>query len=446
MAGMLEDWLLQFQRGGGLPTGPGFAALDPTFNEPAMAQDAREVAAERLRRGVKRDRWGPFPGIVAPQIGMLSDLAAPQAPEMAPEPAPDVPLPRPRPADEPMDISAVARNPGAPMSLAPQMAPAAGPAAPQAPAASPFDGILERINDNRGTLLALAGGFAGAPSIGTGMRRAFSAAAPASVIDKQLQTAKQTRNETVEWLKRRGMSEADARTLAANPTLLANALKKPDVPAGYRLARDGNLEFIPGGPADPAVKRAQGDRQNAPPGYAWVDPENPKAGLQAIPGGPAEKVDSQVAARLGLAESFLGQLPQIRGRLAAGDATGPLDALQAKFGVGAPGELRRQIESGSEALLRNLTGAGMNMTEAEKYVKRYELEATDTIGSITSKMNQLERELKFTMEAVRRGRGGNIRVGANGLTEGDASPAGAPGALGVGQSRTLNGVTITRVD
>lgn len=36
------------------------------------------------------------------------------------------------------------------------------------------------------------------------------------------------------------------------------------VPAGYRLTQDGNLEFIPGGPADPRVRGSQAAETRAP--------------------------------------------------------------------------------------------------------------------------------------------------------------------------------------
>jgi hypothetical protein len=168
------------------------------------------------------------------------------------------------------------------------------------------------------------------------------------------------------------------------------------------------LEPIPGGPADPNYKRTVGDRQNAPAGYKWVDPSNPEAGLEAIPGGPGEKIPAEVAARLGLAKSFLGQLPDIKRRVEAGELTGPIDGLLGRFNIGGAGELRRQISSGSEALLRNLTGAGMSVEEAKKYVSRYEPEANDSAKTIVSKLGQLERELRSVNEVVSKGRGGSV--------------------------------------
>lgn len=182
--------------------------------------------------------------------------------------------------------------------------------------------------------------------------------------------------------------------------------KGTSIPAGFQLDTAGGLKPIPGGPADPAYLRTKGDKQNAPSGYRWIDPENPNAGMVAIPGGPGEKVDAEVAGRLGLAKSFLGQLPDIRKRVEAGEITGPIDAAQAYAGMGGPGEIRRQIDSGAESLLRMLTGAGMIKDEAKNYVRRYQFSPTDTSTTVLSKLNQLERELNSVGETVGKGRGG----------------------------------------
>jgi hypothetical protein len=189
------------------------------------------------------------------------------------------------------------------------------------------------------------------------------------------------------------------------------------IPQGFKLSENGGLIPIPGGPSDPVYKQQAAVRQNAPAGYRWVDPQNPNAGLEAIQGGPGEKITAEVAARLGLAKSFLGQLedypdregkmqPGIRSRIQAGEVTGPIDGPMARLNIGKPGELRRQISSGAESLLRNLTGAGMNLQEAKNYVARYEPEWNDSAETLLSKVGQLERELKSTMEMVAKGRGG----------------------------------------
>lgn len=177
-------------------------------------------------------------------------------------------------------------------------------------------------------------------------------------------------------------------------------------PAGFRVTADGGLEPIPGGPADPVYLRRKGDRQNAPAGYEYIDPENPSKGLRAIPGGPGEKIDAEVAARLGLAKSFLEDLPALRKDVAAGKATGLLDHRMGQNGIGEQGRIHARIKSGSDALLRNLTGAGMPESEAARYAARYEPTVWDTSETLISKLDQLEKELRATADVLGRGRGG----------------------------------------
>lgn len=197
------------------------------------------------------------------------------------------------------------------------------------------------------------------------------------------------------------------------------------IPPGFERDQNGGLRPIAGGPADPAYLRQKGDRQNAPSGYIWNDPNDPSKGLTAIPGGPGEKVDAEVAGRLGLARSFLGQLPEIKRRVAEGGITGPIDAGQAYLGMGGPGEIRRQMDSGAEALLRMLTGAGMNKEEAAQYVRRYQFSPTDKAETVLSKLNQLERELNSVGETVGKGRGGWAPPGSAARPSGQGNGADA---------------------
>lgn len=182
---------------------------------------------------------------------------------------------------------------------------------------------------------------------------------------------------------------------------------KKSLPAGFEPDPvKGGLKPIAGGPADPEYLRQKGDKQNAPSGYMWNDPADPAKGMTAIAGGPGEKIDAEVAGRLGLAKSFLSQLPEIKRKVDAGDATGLFDGVMGKAGIGAQGEIRRQIDSGAEALLRMLTGAGMNKEEAAEYTRRYKMAPLDSAKTLRSKLDQLEQELNSVGETVGKGRGG----------------------------------------
>lgn len=189
-------------------------------------------------------------------------------------------------------------------------------------------------------------------------------------------------------------------------------------PPGYRWTPDGNLEPIPGGPA------SGGKTANAPPGYKWA---NDGSTLEPIPGGPATKVPAELAARLGLAKNFLKQLdgvpamkdgkpvldaagkptwdmPPLKDDIKNGSATGLLDWATAQTGRGRAGQIYRRIESGTDALRRMLTGAGMPAAEAADYVRRYQPTIKDDAATLVDKVTQLEVELKSMVDEAGRGR------------------------------------------
>jgi hypothetical protein len=127
----------------------------------------------------------PF-GSLAPQV------AAPQAPPAAPV-VPSVPLPQPRPAAAPANIlpPAVANAQGsAPVPVSPPAATPAATAPTPAPQEPSFlNKIGTALGNNSNMLMGLGAGFAGAPSIGTGISRALTAGGAGSQLDqKQNQT------------------------------------------------------------------------------------------------------------------------------------------------------------------------------------------------------------------------------------------------------------------
>lgn len=362
-----------------------------------------------------------------------------------------IPLPQPRPrgADEISSRgNAPMGEPGQPMSLAPPN-PVGGPGPAAAMPMTPAGG-----GRGSGALLAaLASGFAGAPSFGSGMRRAFGNAAPLMAQNEARQEAldlqRSSQADIYRALKAKGVADVEIMAGLRNPTILKELADKylgtkvekdPKVrefknPDGTLIQKQWDASTQTWQPVPGFDQPVPGERQSVPSGYRYAADGKT---LEAIPGGPAEKIDAQVAARVGLGKSFLDQLPSIRKDLQKGDATGPIDALMAKVGQGRAGELRRQIDSGAEALLRNLTGAGMNMTEASEYAGRYRLQPWDTVSTISSKMNQLERELQYVMTAVSKGRGGTPTVVNGKLVIGDTE---APTSTAAPSGRTRGGMS-----
>lgn len=133
---------------------------------------------------------------------------------------------------------------------------------------------------------------------------------------------------------------------------------------------------------------------------------------EPIPGSSAETVSAETAARVGLSDKFLKDAPAIREEIKKGglgttfgyetDLGLNLDFL---FGTRGAGELYRRFEDGSEALVRNLTGAGMNKEEAESYAKRYLPGYTDTRETVLLKLDNLEKNLQAVINRVETGRG-----------------------------------------
>lgn len=264
---------------------------------------------------------------------------------------------------------------------------------------------------------------------------------------------RQNVNQTVDWLKGKGMDEQQAKMLASSPPALNEYLKTlaagndpmkalqlqkaqleienlrnptaklTDDQREYQAAKDQGFE---GTFMDYQVKMKEAGRsqinldtgEKLPSGYRWVDPNDKTKGVQPIPGGPGEQIPGELAARVGMSESFAGQAPALRERLQSGEMTGPIDSLMGQFGMGERGETYRQLQSGTDALMRLLTGAGMNETEARAYAERYLPTMKDNPESAVGKLDQLMRELEAAKGMAMRGRGGNA------ATSGEADPLG----------------------
>ncbi|WP_029074483.1 hypothetical protein [Kaistia adipata] len=167
-----------------------------------------------------------------------------------------------------------------------------------------------------------------------------------------------------------------------------------NIPNGYQMAPGGGLTFIPGGPADPAVI-------------------SNLAGARGQGGGSggARPLPAEIGARIGLGNQFVNvDLPAIRAEIEKGTLGGKglLNNAEAMFnmggGFGKAGEVNRRIQTGLDALRRNLTGQGMSMSEAQDYVNRYVPGVADSIDTINSKLNGLEADLNATAAGATAGR------------------------------------------
>lgn len=185
-----------------------------------------------------------------------------------------VPLPRARPQEaDATDLSSVTRSgaAGPPMPTVPPQ-PAAKMMAPVGPPVGIGDGFLERLHQNAPLLMALAGGFAGAPSIGTGMRRAFSGAAPVMAQLQAQQQAQQTTSSnlqtTYKTLTDAGVPPSEALAAIRSPAIMSKVAEK------YFGQDKAKLDKI---------KRPDGTEVPV-----WVDNEKKTITQAEVPGGGGE--------------------------------------------------------------------------------------------------------------------------------------------------------------
>ena len=142
-----------------------------------------------------------------------------------------------------------------------------------------------------------------------------------------------------------------------------------------------------------------------------MDPNDPKTRNWIAGGGALNEegkpLPAETSARIAMAGKFLDEAPTIRAQIAKGDATDTLTGkVKTYLNMGDEGALAAKVKSGAEALLRALTGAGMSIPEAQKYVARYEIQPTDSSTRMLQKFDQLHDELKRSEEEAFRGRGG----------------------------------------
>jgi hypothetical protein len=231
---------------------PGMAADMGWENFDHRSANMPGMEAGLLRAG---GAGGPQPAAQAP-MGPPAPAMAPQGPP-APPAVPDFvsnaqqapfsllagqpqggqpPGGQPPAAPTPTDITSRARAPmGAP---APGAGPAPGPgAAPEEPGF--FDKINNFTKQNPMLLMSLAAGFAGAPSFGTGMSRAFGNAVAGGQMDQKQNMAMQAQASTFRALVAAGMPRQQAIAASQNPDIMK--IMAPDY-LGTRKAEIQKIE------------------------------------------------------------------------------------------------------------------------------------------------------------------------------------------------------------
>ena len=90
------------------------------------------------------------------------------------------------------------------------------------------------------------------------------------------------------------------------------------------------------------------------------------------------------------------------------EATGPIDYLKGTFGRGAAGEVQRRMATGVDSLRRNLTGAGIGMSEASDYARRYQPVWSDDADTLERKARGLKADLEAVAQGALAGKAGKL--------------------------------------
>lgn len=117
------------------------------------------------------------------------------------------------------------------------------------------------------------------------------------------------------------------------------------------------------------------------------------------------EIPAEVAARIGLGRAFMRDLPSIEKEISQFTAG---DRADLAIGRGRALDVWTRVESGREALVRQLTGAGMSQSEAENQTKRYQISSTDKTDTMLRKVRHLERDLRAVEEGALAGKTGTM--------------------------------------
>lgn len=230
---------------------PGYSMRAPETDDPYAALDrkaAEEAAAKAALTpfdtgaaavpaagisGQQAMNVGPF-GALSPVLPQVADVAPANPPAPSPLPVASAP---PSLAPKPVKTIPVKPSTVDDTTLPANATPTQGqgnPAAPTPPVpqssllgriGQALQGADARIAPHTATLLALAGGLAGAPSWGTGLSRGFTAAAAALPMDQKMALQSAGIQQTYKALVGSGVPPQLALASVYNPTVLQSTVQ-----------------------------------------------------------------------------------------------------------------------------------------------------------------------------------------------------------------------------
>lgn len=197
--------------------------------DPYASEDAKLEAARRMQ--MKPAKPLPFAGMLS-DMGVLNmpggaqsspfDTGTTAVPFASSEMTPGTAAP-PLPPPQQISPSPAVADATADAAIPPNAKPTQAEAQP---GASFLENISDRLKPHALTLMALGAGFAGAPSFGTGMSRAFSNAIPAASAEQKMQIQQQGIAQTYKALVARGVPPQEALAAVYNPEVLKTVAGK----------------------------------------------------------------------------------------------------------------------------------------------------------------------------------------------------------------------------
>lgn len=152
---------------------------------------------------------------------------------------------------------------------------------------------------------------------------------------------------------------------------------------------------------------------NKPPAnYMWKDPNNPAAGVDPIPGGPAEKTNVGDAGKEQMLEVARSATPNINRMLFNPDGSINRKNLAASSFGGIPytqgKTLANQFELGIQAITRLETGAAMPAEELENTRARFQPGPLDSDELIRIKYQMYQDFINGSLKLVQKSKGGDV--------------------------------------
>lgn len=129
-------------------------------------------------------------------------------------------------------------------------------------------------------------------------------------------------------------------------------------------------------------------------------------------------IPAEVGARVALGEGFLGDFDRIKATAEKFYGAPAGEQIKRRgqmiFNTGEGGKLWRDVETGKESLIRNLTGQGMAMAEATQQASRYSISPYDTQYDALTKLDGLKRDLENVARGAYGAKGGKYTPPASG--------------------------------